>query len=222
MTRRWVGLILRLGEHVLDQTRSATEVADCLRRGSQALAADFGRVETDARDWVPQARLTLSLAAELGYTSAQPGAPAPGRRQVLPAAIEAAAWRDGLAGIPVSRDGVPAGTAAMLTALLESEGVQAGEFTLTCVERMLRHVELRRAQAFPEPAGGDRWLERHQAAILLARAADILGDLRYLNGALKLNDLAFPSHRTFKLDPGHILFLRALAEQEFALHKVGT
>ncbi len=220
--QRSVGLVLRLGERMLDQTRSAAVVADCLQRGSRALAANLGRIETRNPGWEPQARLTLSLAADLGHISSQPGVPAPGRRDVLPPVGEAAAWRDGLAGIPVSRAGVPAGTAAMLTALLESEGVRAGEFTLACVERMLRHVELRRGQAFPAPAGAERWLERHQAAILLARAADILGDLRYLNGALKLNDLAFPSHRRFKPDPAHVLFLRALAEQELMLRKVGT
>lgn len=216
--------LLRLGESILDQTRSVAEVVKYLELSSRELRANSEMIEVRAPRWAAHARLTLALLVELGYLDPVQPTVSVMRGDVLPTHNEAHAWMDELAGrMPVSRDGVPPGTSVMLASLLESEGASAGEFVIGCVERLLRHVELRRIQAFPSTTGtraDDLWLEKHQAAILLARAAEILDDLRYLNAALKLNDLAYPAHRHFQNDLRHILYIRALAEQELALRKV--
>ncbi len=224
MIRSLVSPLLHLGESVLDPTRSTAEVVECLARGSRGLRVSLGIIEARSPDWAAHARLTLNLLAELGYLDPMQPPESLDRDTVLPTHGAAEAWREGLAGrIPVSRAGIPMGTSAMLASLLELEGLSAGDFVLECIERMMRHVELRRTQAFPPIAGtsgDDLWLEKHQAAILLARASDILGDLRYLNAALKLNDFAYRAHRRFQPDLPHILYLRALAEQDLALSKV--
>lgn len=218
--------LMRFGESLLDQTRSADEVADYLARGSQWLMANIMQIEVDHPDWSAQVQLTLALLAELGLLDSAQALVSIRRVDVLPAHSAALAWRDGMAGrMPVSGAGVPEGTSGMLASLLEHDGVAAGDFVVGCVERIMRHVELRRAQAFPPRPGisiEGLWVEKHQAAMLLARASQILGDLRFLNAALKLNDLSYRHHRRFQLDLRHILYLRALAEQELALAKVGA
>jgi hypothetical protein len=224
--RRIFSSILHFGESMLDQAHTAAEVADYLAQGTRALVASLGEIEARHSSWRDQAYLTLRLLDEVGYLDPGQQTASVTRRDVLPPQAAAEAWSDGLAGrVPISRDGVAPGTSSMLASLLESEMAQASDYVIVCIERIMRHVELHRTNAFPSTAmlrGDDLWVEKHQAAILLTRAGDILNDMRYLNSALKLNDFAFRAHRRFQPDLRHTLFLRSLAEVELMLRKAGA
>lgn len=133
-------------------------------------------------------------------------------------------WFQGLEGnAVVGKDGLRSGAGAYLEQLLLSGEEACGESIKTELERLLRHVEVKRdlclSPIVPAVSWDQAWVEKHRVAILFARHARRAGDLRFLNTALKLNDWAFSSHR--KMNPRHhagplMVYLRSLVEQEAA------
>jgi hypothetical protein len=117
----------------------------------------------------------------------------------------------------VSADGLVPGTGACLMALLRRARTGEVEFLGASLESLLRHVEIRRKTGLrlASPASAETaWMEKHAVAILFSRVARERGDLRFLNAALKLNDWAYPAHRSPKPSPRHARYLLSLAEQE--------
>lgn len=130
-------------------------------------------------------------------------------------------WFDALPdGRPVARGRLHPGAGRALLARLEARpGARPGDLAAH-LESLLRHVETLRERALradPPLSAGAAWLERHDVAILFARAARRRRDLRLLNAALKLNDLAHRAHRRAAPGAAAARYLWALAEQERAL-----
>lgn len=126
-----------------------------------------------------------SLLALAGLRSgALPPAGAAGVLDALTAGLEPARW--------FRRVGTPYGRANLLRALLHHPGDAGRErYVLEVCERMLRHVEVRRAEALCLAASQRRppWresTERLRFALAFLDAAERFGDLRLLNAALKL------------------------------------
>jgi len=97
-----------------------------------------------------------------------------------------------------ARAGTPRGTASLLRCLVAGDAVEAPQI----LERLLRHVEIRREDALrlrpPEDLRQQR-LEQLRFTLALLEGAERLHDLRLLNAALKLNDrhlLALRRRRT--------------------------
>jgi len=86
------------------------------------------------------------------------------------------------------------------------------------LERLLRHVEVKRKEALVVQQDtfdiDTLWLERHAVAVLFCHQARRNHDLRFLNAALKLNDWAFPLYQKPVSELRLASYLRALTEQE--------
>jgi len=86
------------------------------------------------------------------------------------------------------------------------------------LERLLRHVEVKRKDCLREFAPllliEQRWLERQDITILFARHARRTGDLRFLNSACKLNDWDFPHFQKKRSIILLLHYMLSLAEQE--------
>ena len=110
------------------------------------------------------------------------------------------------------------GSAMRLEVLEEQASSQDDVLIQENLEKLLRHVEIRRkdsllafAEHLPEE---DIWLERHDTCILFCRHARRAGDLRYLNTAMKMNDWYYPCYKRAAAGANLSRFMLALAEQE--------
>lgn len=92
------------------------------------------------------------------------------------------------------------------------------------MERLLRHVEVRREKSLSKFCAGiseeQQWMERYDISILFSRTARRHHDLRFLNAALKMNEWylgrinsSAPNERLARL-------LLALAEQELSAREM--
>jgi len=117
-----------------------------------------------------------------------------------------------------------AGTGRWMNWIEETAAVEHREFLQWNLEALLRNVEVKRARCLqpvlPPASPQSQWLEKHDVAILFARSARRRRDLRFLNGALKLNDWAFPAYRRPQWDACSARYLLALAEQELTAAKL--
>ena len=88
------------------------------------------------------------------------------------------------------------------------------------MERLLRHVEVRRQNALrkfsPILSMEAQWLERCDISILFSRFARCRHDLRFLNAALKMNEWYLKETRRFNTDAVRVRLLLALTEQELS------
>ena len=86
------------------------------------------------------------------------------------------------------------------------------------LERLLRHVEVKRKEALvvqQDKTDVDAlWLERHAVAVLFCHQAIRSHDLRFLNAVLKLNDWAFPYYQKPVSELRLASYVRALTVQE--------
>ena len=225
MIRGFASSLLQLGERLLERSLSQDTVEDYLREAARPVLEALNGMSAGEPLWRADGIIALKLIGELGLGS-------DGSSETLLKETRSydqqqiENWREKLReDNPIRREGVAPGTMARLLALLLENGSQSDPDLRRVIEALLRHVELRRERALeltPASSWENQWAERHDAAILLARAASAYHDPRYLNAALKLNDRAWQKHRRFRLDQTHVLYLRALAEVEVVLRKVAA
>lgn len=151
-------------------------------------------------------------------------------RSVLPPARVAApdgidTWRESLpGGMVVSKGVITPQSGRFLDSLASSGPQRPTEFVSKNIERLLRHVEIKRDRSiekFTRPLTGEAArLERHDVAILFARHALRSRDFRLLNAGFKLNDWSFPLYRKRGLSTGLSRYLLALLEQEYSAREL--
>jgi len=92
------------------------------------------------------------------------------------------------------------------------------------MEFLLRHVEVKRADAFKryEEALDARelWIERCSYSILFSQIAFLWNDWRFLNAALKLNEYLWKDRNKRFAKENDVLFILALLEQENAFKEM--
>lgn len=133
-------------------------------------------------------------------------------------------WAEGLCSAElVSKGGLQQGAGYWMERLLSDETAVYKEWLSRELERLLRHIEVKKKHCLSPiiPAAGpsEEWIEKHRIAILLAKQARRSHDLRFLNTALKLNEWAYQSNTGKKVQrtgPNLVVFVRALLEQEAA------
>jgi hypothetical protein len=112
----------------------------------------------------------------------------------------------------------------MLDWLAEHGDTAAKALVNDNLERLLRHVEVKRKDALV--AQQDKldvdalWLERHAVAVLFCHQAIRSHDLRFLNAALKLNDWAFPYYQKPVSEIRLAGYVQALTVQEQATQEL--
>jgi hypothetical protein len=114
-------------------------------------------------------------------------------------------------------------TGEVMTAMLLLEPDVVEPETRSWMERLLRHVEVRRKDSLPTHpthSDQDRQLIRHDIALCFVTAARRWDDVRFLNAALKLNDWSYRSYRGRAIMPSLSRYLLALTECELALREV--
>ena len=116
-------------------------------------------------------------------------------------------------------------SAELLTSMLLIEPNSFENEVATWMERLLRHVEVRRKDSLQIHPGGthsEHALIRNDMALCFLTASHKWGDLRFLNAALKLNDWAFSSYRGRSESHSLTRYLLVLTECELALKEVGS
>ncbi|HEY60622.1 MAG TPA: hypothetical protein G4N92_08080 [Anaerolineae bacterium] len=134
-------------------------------------------------------------------------------------------WRAHLKGNKVISRAVVAVDAGMFLDLLaDSKKPTSQRFYIDNLERLLRHVEVKRKDAllqFDREISADQiWIERHCVTILFCRHARRAKDLRFLNTAFKLNDWAFRNFKHGISFPRKANYLLAVAEQEYSTQEL--
>ncbi len=138
---------------------------------------------------------------------------------------ELMAWEKGLGDGKVIHSGVvKAGTGYFLDQADHKEKVFRDSFVFDNLERLLKHIETRREhslQKFDPLDGADSpWLERLDIILLFIRTARRRKDPRFLNAALKLNDMYFLKIRRKSTLAEMVRFLLALVEQELTFKEL--
>ena len=116
------------------------------------------------------------------------------------------------------------GSGRMLDWLAEHGDTAAKALVNDNLERLLRHVEVKRKDALV--AQQDKldvdalWLERHAVAVLFCHQAIRSHDLRFLNAALKLNDWEFPYYQKPVSGQRLTSYVQALTVQEQAVQEL--
>jgi hypothetical protein len=154
---------------------------------------------TDQPAWAGELRLALNNLQAASFQVVDPEGLVVEPSYSLPGKVQAEEWFENRgADELVIKAQVERFTALRLLVLLsEGEGFRKDE-VIRALEGLLRHVEVRRKACLSLRRAEnpmDRWYEVHDTAILFARTALRLGDLRYLNAAMKLNDWALRVHR---------------------------
>jgi hypothetical protein len=207
--------------YCLNENISAQNLQSFLLAGFQRLVAEFARSGLNA---LPPETLndlanTQRLLTESGLLSDVaeflPGSSS--EYDISASGVEN--WLAGLKDQKVIHKGILRANSGKYLDFLDKESKpQYQLFVQDNLERLLRHVEVKRdqcfSQVFPKFTLDNLWLEKDDIAILFCRHSRRSGDLRMLNAAMKLNDWAFPINR--KQPPGIRLarYLLALAEQE--------
>lgn len=223
MTRHWIEPLVQVVESWFDDTVSAVEYQRFVRRSIDRLG-DALKGPGEPPPWAAELRLAVdnlgqtSLAVSDSFVFKNAGGLS------LPTQEEARAWLKKQDIKQFIKHGtVERFTAKHILVLVEH---QHGEQDLEIkgfIEKMLRHVEVRRKDCLRLRHGGslaDRWFERHDASILMALSAREFNDLRYLNVAMKLMDWALPVHR--RSVPADLLarYILAISEVQIAMEKM--
>lgn len=106
------------------------------------------------------------------------------------------------------------------------EAAQSTEKALTAdvLEKLLRHVEIRREKSLgkftKDITEEQNWIEKFDISILFSRTARRHNDLRFLNAAMKMNEWYMAKLKTSKLDKSMARLLLALAEGEISAREL--
>ncbi|MGD8848539.1 MAG: hypothetical protein PVI81_07730 [Anaerolineales bacterium] len=219
MNRDWLRPVVEATASWFDDSVRFEEYEVFMQRGVERLGRAL-RVPDDQPDWAGEFRLALNNLEKTGISLLEPRGLSAAPSLSLPEFQHSMAWIEGNSRSIVAKGTVERSTASHLLSLLVHSG-QADRYDLKpMLETLLRHIELRRKRCLQLREGGtptDRWLELDNTAILMARAARIFNDLRYLNAALKLIDWALPVHR--RSVPAELLsrYMLALSEVHASL-----
>lgn len=113
---------------------------------------------------------------------------------------------------------IAAGSSRYMDFIDEIYGKKNQRLIKNNLERILRHVEVRRKNSLSIFSVGlshdQMWLERFDTSILFSRYARRHNDLRFLNAAYKLDDWFFEKNEGRKTLECQARFVLALCEQE--------
>jgi hypothetical protein len=207
--------MLSIAAQIIDEQVAARLLADGLRkfhRDQSGFIADAGQSAQMQSDISVVEALVRDFSLLNGFS--------PSKEWHCDAAAADFDSRTWLASLPCRRvliQGWLQPSSGVMLDHLMTTGADA-EFVDASLGALLRHVEIKRESAL-ETDGVVRnsepcWIERHGVAILFSRYARRTGDIRFLNGALKLNDWAYGSHRRFRASVRYCRFLLSVAEQE--------
>ena len=225
MMRKLVSSLLDLPIRWADESVPAGEMLQNLLSGYERLLQQFkanpgefhGQKAKDLRE-------TAKCLVEIGLIHSLPAELQTMDEEDRTEAIaKARAWRDSLPdGKVLSKEGFVLGCGEMLDALDEYGGDKDRIFISDSIEKLLRHVEVKRKNSLRQvlPAQDETLTAcgRERIVILFCHAARRRKDLRLLNAVFKLNDWSFnqmkqTARSTLDLTCCH---LRSLAEQEAA------
>ena len=130
------------------------------------------------------------------------------------------AWIETLPnGFGLTRQKLLPGSGEMMINMLAHYPAKYENFLADNLERLLRHVEVKRKDCLPLTETGKNIsaaTEKNNISILFSQYTHSTGDARFLNAALKLNDWAFGTRKQLNTSE-QIRYLLALAEAEAAL-----
>jgi hypothetical protein len=223
--RTAAGRLLEWGSLLLDDVIAVDTLQQFIVESLARLAEEFRR---DPSDWTDRMRSelsqSLSNAAELGFGIKEEF---PGERSwtaFLPTQEQALRRLQELSQQGLIQDGfIQPDVGEVLTAMLLLESKVVEPETVSWMERLLRHVEVRRKDSLrthPTQSDRDRNKVRHDMALCFMTASRRWDDVRFLNSALKLNDWAFPSYRGKSINPSLTRYLLALTGCELAVREV--
>jgi hypothetical protein len=198
MKRDWLRPLVRIAESWFDDSVSKDEYARFLQVSIEYLQRAIQN-STESLSWNAEFWLALENIEKTSIHVAKNVQRSDDGAMALPALNQALAWfnETGEGGL-IERGAVERFTALYLITILNHRDDQQAPAIESSVERLMRHVELRRKKCLQlrdDRRLSERWFELNDTAILMARSACSYGDLRYLNAALKLTDWALPVHR---------------------------
>lgn len=198
MKGNWLRPLVRIAESWFDDSVSKDEYARFLHVSIEYLQRALQNA-TESRSWTAEFWLALNNLEKTSIPVAMNVQRSDDGAMALPVLSQALAWfnktvESGL----IEKGAVERFTALYLITILNHRGDSQAPAIESSVEKLMRHVELRRKKCLrlrDDRRPSERWFELNDTAILMARSARSYGDLRYLNAALKLNDWALPVHR---------------------------
>jgi hypothetical protein len=133
---------------------------------------------------------------------------------------EAAKWANSLVNGKVINNSLLSNGAGLFLDILDEKGGILRGFTNNSIESLLRYVEINRkkilALILKSHNIENDYLQWIAISILFSRTSRRQKDLRYLNTALKMNDMFFPEMKNLQDGKPLVNFLLALTEQEIS------
>lgn len=198
MKRGWLSPIVDIAESLLDS--SVTE--EQYRKFLQSSIDRLDRIDVESAGppiWASELSLAIDNLETTPFSLEVPERLKTASSFSVPQRDDALNWfGDRSSRGVLSKGTVERFTAADLLSLLGQRDTAFSQEIEEALEALLRHVELRRKKSLQLRSAetpSESWYERHDTAILFARAARRWRDLRFLNAAMKLTDWALPVHR---------------------------
>lgn len=222
MIRRMAAGILQVGERWLDDSVASSELLEFIQKTILELNKRLEhRPDVFPVGMIPELARVNEGASELGLCIPEFQGSTEGSFVEEAAAETTHIWRDSLPDSRVlSKQGLVHQTGRMLLKLLAVEDSSDDAFVHDSLERLLRHVEVRRKaclQPYPSLSWSETWIEKHDIAYLFCVHARNSRDFRFLNGAMKLNDWGYRAHRRNASVEQTFSLVRAVLEQELIL-----
>ena len=221
LIRVWTAGVLQVGERLLDDSVASSELLEFLEINILELNKRLER-RPDAFPvgMIPELARVTKAANEPGIFTSEFQGSTEGSFVKEASTEKAHIWRDSLPdGSVLTKEGLVHQTGKMLLSLLAVED-SSDVFVQGSLERVLRHVEVRRKaslQPHPPLSWSETWIEKHDVAYLFCVYARHSRDLRFLNGAMKLNDWGYRAHRRSASVEQTLSLVRAVLEQELIL-----
>jgi hypothetical protein len=133
---------------------------------------------------------------------------------------EATQWAKSLANGKVFNHGILSNDAGYFLDILDKKGGILRGFTADSIASLLRHVEINRKKILTMILKGSNiendFLQWIAISILFSRTSRRHRDLRFLNAALKMNEMFYPKIKKEKDGKLLLNYLLALTEQEIS------
>ncbi len=214
--------ILQVGERLLDDSVASSELLEFIQKTILELDKLLEH-HPDAfpAGMIPELARVTEAASELGLCIPELQGLTEGSFVEEASAEKAQIWRDSLPdGSVLTKQGLAHQTGKMLLKLMAVEDSLNDAFIHDSLERLLRHVEVRRKaclQLHPPLSWSETWIEKHEVAYLFCVHARNSRDFRFLNGAMKLNDWGYRAYRRNASVEQTLSLVRAVLEQELIL-----